>query len=117
MSFASLFSSLNPRNLVPTVFKVWLDSQLGGAGTVEEIDFSFKDNHLSTVLQLEGEPEPVTVEVYGFRILADGTVTVRRVESSKAWLGMLLKKMADEGTFAIPEKQLDKLRTFLPLFK
>lgn len=117
MSTSSPFASLNPKNLVRSLLKGWLDKLLAEAGSVLDLDFSFKNNQLTTVLELTGETHPVTVTAYGFLILADGTVTIRSVESSKPWLAVVLKKAVDDGMFSISERHLNKLKYIKPLFR
>ena len=117
MSISSRFASLKPKNLVRALFKGWLDTLLAEAGSVLDLDFSFKDNQLTTVLELTGETHPVTVTAHGFLILADGTVTIRSVESTEPWLAVVLKRAADDGMFSIPEKHLNKLKYIKPLFR
>ncbi len=117
MSISSRFATLNPKNLVRSLLKGWLDKMLAEAGSVLDLDFSFKGNQLTTLLELNGESEPVSVTATGFLILADGTVTIRSVESTKPWLAVVLKKAADDGMFSIPEKHLNKLKYIKPLFR
>ena len=89
------------------VIEKLLRSKIEGYGRLQEFALNSRDRTAQVILLLQGEAEPLKLEIQEYELHDDPAgsyVTVNRLTTSKAWMTRLLEDFFVGRRLPIPEK-------------
>ncbi len=92
-------------SLTSTAAKSMLGSRLHRYGKLTDLRIRSREKTISAEILLEGETEPVVIQVVRYRIEANGpenSLVVEEVTASRVWLQNLLQDLLVEKPIAVP---------------
>ncbi len=96
--------------------KMAINSQIEAYGEVLELDLNSKDKSMEMKVLLDGELEPLSVQVrhYEFtQIAGQHELSISGVTTSRAWINALASEFLEGKTFPISEKYAGMLKKVL----
>jgi len=103
-------------NSVSFVVEKLLRGKLEAYGRLLEFNLNSRQHSAQLTLLLQGETEPLTVEIQEYQLTHDPSgsyVTVNRANTSKAWLTRLLEDFLIGRRLDIPEKYANMAKMLL----
>ncbi len=99
-------------NMKTAAAKMFVNQYLDGIGTVQELEFDKSAKTISATVNLQGETQPVRIEVLGY-ILGVDYIAITRISCDKPWVEAALNRFLANREIKIPDKARSALEMVL----
>lgn len=104
---------LLPRGLRVRAVQTGLNKQFGRYGIMTELKIDNTNKTISAVLMLDGETQPIVVQVAKYDLAASGELRFSGVSVSRAWMDLLAQEYLANKPFQIPPDKAKLLAMIL----
>lgn len=99
-------------NMKIAAAKMFINQYLEGIGAVQELEFDKTAKTINAIVNLQGETQPVRIQVLGYIIGID-YIAISRFSCDKTWVEVALNRFLANREIKIPDKARSALEMVL----
>jgi len=93
--------------------KIALNKQLSEYGQITTLQLNSKLKSMNIKFLLDGETEPISVEVEHYEITEDNELKISGITTSRAWINTLAHNYLEGKGFQVPSEYAQMLRAIV----